>query len=188
MTTTRTRGLATIVVAALVTSPAMAQEAHMHNQVPSRNEIPSSIKKEHDAIHALLIEATKQPGRVGVQARVLADVLHPHFVREEQIALPPLSALAPLTRDEMPSNVSTLLAMTDSLRAEMPTMLAEHKRIRAAVDGLRDAAKLENAKRYEGLADQLALHALTEEEVLYPAAMLVGDLIRARMSVGQARY
>jgi hypothetical protein len=26
----------------------------------------------------------------------------------------------------------------------------------------------------------LALHALTEEEVLYPAAILVGDLIRAK--------
>ena len=29
--------------------------------------------------------------------------------------------------------------------------------------------------------DPLALHAKTEEEVLYPAAILVGDVIRARL-------
>ena len=30
------------------------------------------------------------------------------------------------------------------------------------------------------LADELTLHAQTEEQVLYPAAILVGDLVRAR--------
>ena len=183
----RTIRLAAVVVAAtFVTPPAVAQERHMHmnKQAQAKVEIPSSIKKEHEAIHNLLIEATKQPGRVGLQAKVLADVLHPHFVREEEIALPPLGALAALVRDEAPSDVWHVLAMTDSLRAEMPKMLEEHKRIRAAVHALREAAQIEKAAKYEGLADQLALHALTEEEVLYPAAMLVGDLIRARMTMG----
>lgn len=59
-------------------------------------EIPKSIQIEHETIHAALIEATQAPGRVGVAAKELAEVLHPHFVREEQIALPPLGLLAPL--------------------------------------------------------------------------------------------
>lgn len=45
---------------------------------------------------------------------------------------------------------------------------------------LHSAARAEQATRYEQLAEQLALHAQTEEEVLYPAAVLVGDIIRAR--------
>ena len=53
-------------------------------------------------------------------------------------------------------------------------MLAEHVKIRAAVDALRAAAKAEKAVEAERLADELALHAETEEEVLYPAAILVG--------------
>ena len=33
------------------------------------------------------------------------------------------------------------------------------------------------------LAETLAAHAQTEEEVLYPAAILVGDIIRARSAM-----
>ena len=62
--------------------------------------IPESIRVEHEAIHEALVRATKAPGSVGAAARELAAVLHPHFVREEQIALPPLGLLAPLARGE----------------------------------------------------------------------------------------
>jgi iron-sulfur cluster repair protein YtfE (RIC family) len=144
-------------------------------------QIPKSIQSEHEAIHSLLIEATRAPGRVGAAAKVLAEVLHPHFLREEQIALPPLGLLAPLAaHTRLPDDqASEALTMSDSLRRELPRMLEEHKRIRAAVDGLRQAARAEQTVKYEQLADQLSLHAQTEEEVLYPAAILVGDLIRA---------
>ena len=142
--------------------------------------IPKSVQLEHHAIHSALEEAMKAPGRVGSAARALAEVLHPHFVREEEIALPPLGALAPLAADVMPSEAAEILAMTDSLKRELPRMLEEHKQIRAAVDDLRAAARAERVTRYEQLADQLALHAQTEEEVLYPAAVLVGDIVRAR--------
>jgi Hemerythrin HHE cation binding domain len=70
--------------------------------------------------------------------------------------------------------------MTDALKQELPRMLEEHRQIRAAVDSLKAAARAEGFTRYEQLADQLALHAQTEEEVLYPAAVLVGDIIRTR--------
>jgi hypothetical protein len=53
-------------------------------------------------------------------------------------------------------------------------------RIRAAVAELRAAAESAGAEAQRELADELALHAQTEEQVLYPAALLVGDLLRAR--------
>lgn len=143
--------------------------------------IPGSVEAEHRAIHSALEEATRAPGRVGIAARALAEVLHPHFVREEQIALPPLGLLAPLAAGERQPEMAGALAMTDSLRRELPGMLEEHTRIRAAVEALRAAAQAERNAPAEQLADQLALHAQTEEEVLYPAAILVGDVIRARL-------
>jgi hypothetical protein len=72
------------------------------------------------------------------------------------------------------------LAMTDALRKELPRMLEEHGRIRAATEKLRAAAREEKAPAQERFAEELARHARTEEEVLYPAAILVGDVIRAR--------
>jgi hypothetical protein len=143
-------------------------------------EIPESIRREHEAIHSALVAATQAPGRVGMAAKALADVLHPHFVREEEIALPPLALLAPMAAGStLPEpTLSTAAEMTSALRAEMPRMLEEHVRIRAAVGELRAAAESAGAEAQVELADELALHARTEEEVLYPAALLVGDLLR----------
>jgi hemerythrin superfamily protein len=61
-------------------------------------------------------------------------------------------------------------------------MLEEHKRIRAATEKLRTAAREEQASVHERFAEALAAHAQTEEEILYPAAILAGDVIRARMA------
>lgn len=46
---------------------------------------------------------------------------------------------------------------------------------------LRVAARAENAEKYDRLANDLTLNAQTEEELLYPVAILVGELIRARL-------
>jgi hypothetical protein len=166
-----------------VWSGAVAQNERSEAEMAkSAIEIPESIRSEHEAIHSALVAATHAPGRVGMAAKALADVLHPHFVREEEIALPPLALLAPLAAgDAVPEAISsTADEMTRALRVEMPRMLEEHVRIRAAVAELRAAAESAGAAAQVELADELALHARTEEEVLYPSALLVGDLLRER--------
>ena len=183
---TMTVPAAVLAIAALITflatisCPTTAAEKTMLTTI----EIPGSLRIEHAAIHSALVDATKMPGAVGEAARKVADVLHGHFVREEEIALPPLGLLAWLAAGERltAAETSAALSMTDALRRELPHMLDEHTRIRAAVQGLKAAAQSQRANRYAQLADDLALHAQTEEEVLYPAAVLVGDIIRARAS------
>jgi hemerythrin superfamily protein len=59
-------------------------------------------------------------------------------------------------------------------------MLEEHKRIRSATEKLRTAAREEQSSVQEHFAERLTAHAQTEEEILYPAAILVGDIIRTR--------
>lgn len=146
--------------------------------------IPEALQAEHHEIHERLVTATKLPGPVGDAARQLATVLHPHFQREEQIALPPLGLLAPLARGEFNPEMARVLPMTDSLRAELPRMLEEHVAIAAATRRMGTvAAELGNAE-VAALAQALALHARTEEEVSYPAALLVGEIIRIRLSAG----
>ena len=144
--------------------------------------IPQSLQTEHKAIHEALTEATRVPGPVGAAARELAAVLDPHFARENEIALPPLGLLAALAAGEKPAGMDDALAMSDALRKELPRMLQEHTKIRAATEKLRAVAQKEKASAYEQFAEELALHARTEEEVLYPAAILVGDVIRGRSS------
>ncbi|MCG5485502.1 MAG: hypothetical protein KK482_17480 [Sinorhizobium meliloti] len=58
--------------------------------------IPETLKAEHAELDAELVEATRAGGRVGGAAKEVARRLHPHFVREEEFALPPLFLLGPL--------------------------------------------------------------------------------------------
>ena len=74
-----------------------------------------------------------------------------------------------------------MLDMTDALKRELPRMLEEHKQVHAAVEKLRAAAREARAPKHEEFAAALALHAQTEEQVLYPAAILVGEAVRARL-------
>ncbi len=144
--------------------------------------VPQSLQTEHEAIHDALTEGTQVPGPVGAAARELAAVLGPHFTRENESAWPPRGLLAALAAGEKPAGMAEALAMTDALRKELPRMLQEHAQIRVATEKLRVVAQREKASAYERFAEELALHARTEEEVLYPAAILVGDVIRARMT------
>ncbi len=140
-------------------------------------EIPKPLQLEHEELHTTLVRATKEPGAVGEAAREVARVLHPHFVREEEFALPPLALLAELAAGRLAPGMADVLPMTRRLKAELPAMLAEHKQIVGALETLRAAAAAAKLPVYEHFAEALALHAQTEEQVLYPAAILVGEQV-----------
>jgi len=73
------------------------------------------------------------------------------------------------------------IVMAESLRAELNQMLSEHKEIVARLKTLTDAALKENKLDYVQFAEKLALHTQTEEEVLYPAAILVGEYLKMQL-------
>ena len=109
-------------VAMLVLLPVSARPEGGQAQKASL-QIPESIRIEHEAIHTALVEATKAPGTVGAAAKELAAVLHPHFVREEEIALP--------------ENVTTVAGLRAHLMARggaWQSVLAHGKTLRVAVN------------------------------------------------------
>ena len=140
---------------------------------------PEAISHEHREIHEVLVAATREQGAVGEAARGLAGVLDPHFQREEEIGTPPLGLLRPLASGPATADMRGVLSMTDALEAELPKMLEEHKAISAANAALRDAAVAAKRDDLVRFADTLAAHARQEEEILYPAAILVGRHIKA---------
>jgi hypothetical protein len=146
-------------------------------------EIPPPLRSEHEELHARLVKATEQPGAVGEAAREVARLLHPHFIREEKFALPPLALLAEIARSGVRPEMAEVLTMTRQLEAELPAMLAEHAQIVHALDGLRAAAREAKQPQHERFAEALVLHAQTEELVLYPAAILVGRHVARSLKI-----
>jgi hemerythrin superfamily protein len=142
--------------------------------------IPKPLKLEHEELHAELITATRASGRIGVAATAVAKVLHEHFLKEEEFALPPLGLLTALARDQLDEDAKSVLSMTDRLKSELSEMLEEHKVVVAALKNLIAAGEVEKKPEHARFAEKLVLHAQTEEEVLYPAAILVGEYLKLK--------
>ncbi len=140
--------------------------------------IPKPLQREHEALHDELRRATEASGEIGEAAKTLAQLMHPHFIKEDQIALPPLGLLGALSHGEFSADMSDVLALTDRLEAELPAMLEEHKTIVAALQRLQEAAERAGRSDIVTFAHELIQHARTEEEVMYPTAVLVGRHVR----------
>lgn len=144
--------------------------------------VPKSVRAEHVAIRTALAEAVRAPGPVGAAATQLAAVLEPHMLREEEVALPPLSLLSGL----MAGTILPAIMLTDAqalcvaFKRELPRMLEQHAEIRTALVKLHAASMDAGDGDHQALAERLARHIQMEEEVLYPGALLVGEIIRAR--------
>ena len=66
--------------------------------------------------------------------------MEPHFAKENEYALPPLSLLKPLSQGKFEPKWPKSSKLTDKLDADMPAMLAEHKDIEAELKKLMTSA------------------------------------------------
>jgi len=141
-------------------------------------QTPPSLAAEHRELHEVLARASKEGGELGSAGDELEKSLAPHFKREEEIAAPPLGLLPKLAREDATADMRAVLPMTDALERELPQMLREHAAIREAVAKFRAAATNAGREEYVRFSDELAAHARQEEEILYPAAVLVGRYVK----------
>jgi len=144
--------------------------------------IPLSLSNEHDELRRELQLAMRVEGPVGEDARAVASELSLHFAKEDEHVLAPLGLLAEVASGRVAPEMTAAIAMADSLRAALPEMRAEHERIRSALERLRRTADHEGRPRIAAFAERVMRHARTEEEVLYPAAILLGEYLRFRLS------
>ncbi|MDI1325360.1 MAG: hemerythrin domain-containing protein [Brevundimonas sp.] len=154
--------------------PTAQQQQRSEQERAATLQTPQSIAIEHGELHETLARAAGEGGEVGAAAGELERALAPHFKREEEIATPPLGLLLPLAQGDATPEMRSVLLMTDALERELPQMLREHDAIRMAVTKFRAAAERKGQQDYVRFADNLAAHARQEEEILYPAAILVG--------------
>lgn len=139
--------------------------------------IPISLRKEHEELLSMLERAMATPGEVGEAAQVVFDLLTPHFHREEEFALPQLGSLS-LSGEGKVERPERIIELTDQLREELPRMLEEHVQIAIALESLQAAAESAGMEDPVKFADMLLLHAQMEEEVLYPASLLIGSYVK----------
>jgi hypothetical protein len=144
-------------------------------------KVPEALQWEHDLMRQQLARAVAEGGRTGNAAEAVVQALHPHVVKEEDFALPALGLLRHLVGGRISPVMRGVIVMTDRLKAQYEQMLADHTRIVAAVQELAEAATQESKLEYVGFSKRLLLHMQTEEQLLYPAAILVGEYLKLRL-------
>lgn len=149
-------------------------------QFAGKPEIPSSIKKEHEYLLSEIGKLAQMEDSTGRAAIKLNELMRHHFAEEEDYVLPPLGLLTSVNEGIIPAQSADVIALTEKLKAQLNHMSAEHQLIKAYMDEVIRTAARENHPEVISLANDISHHAAMEEQVYYPAAILLGEFLKLK--------
>ena len=147
---------------------------------PGKPDMPSSIKSEHDSLLARLHIITSFQDSTGFLAIKLLELMEHHFMEEENFVFPPLGLLPSLASGEIPEKSEDVIQLSEKLKSQLTHMSVEHQLIKASMDELAQAAAKESHPEIIAFIHDVHKHATIEEEIYFPAAILVGEYLKVR--------
>jgi len=147
---------------------------------PGKPDVPSSIKQEHEHLLKQMHAFTLYQDSTGRVAAKLDSLMQHHFQEEEDFMLPPLGHLPLLASGAVPAQREDVIRLTGKLKSQLTHMSAEHQLIKAYMGELKQAAARDNHPEISEFEKELHKHATSEEEVLFPAAILVGEYLKLK--------
>ncbi|HEX6170187.1 MAG TPA: hemerythrin domain-containing protein [Chitinophagaceae bacterium] len=158
------------------------KEENPVTQFHGKPEVPSSIKKEHENLLDQIHRITLFRDSAGLVAIKLNDLMQHHFKEEEDFALPPLGLLSLLASGKIPEQSNEIILLTDKLPSQLTHLGVEHQLIKAFMDELRQADTNGSHPEIIEFEKELHKHANTEEEVFFPAAILIGEYLKLKVT------
>lgn len=143
-----------------------------------RPKTPEALLHGHVNLFNDIKSIVSLGGDLGKNAKLLADVSRPHFKREEEYALPPLSLLSALSEGNWKFETSAAIEMAERLQAKLVEMKEEHCMILKMLEKLKVLAQKEKNQKIKQFVDDLKLHIDIEEQVLYPATIFIGEYLK----------
>ena len=156
------------------------QEDNIITQFAGKPEVPASIKREHEYLLSEITKITLLGDSTAKAAMKLKELMQHHFSEEEDYVLPSLGLLPALAEGQIPSHSKEVISLAEKLRAQWVHMNVEHQLIKAHMAELIRAADKENHAGITSLEQEITKHVAIEEEVLFPAALLVGEYLKLK--------
>lgn len=141
---------------------------------------PESLREEHEAFIDGLKSRSTSKGETGAALGRLLKLLEPHVEREDELVLPLLGALHGVAAGLPLESSGAVMRLYERYAGQYGNMFAEHLPIRQALKSAKAAARKEGRDDVVEILDALAHHSRVEEEVLYPAALLIGKAASPR--------
>ena len=149
-------------------------------QFKGKPEVPSSLKKTHSELLQQLHQFTLiKDSSVKVALKLEELMLH-HFLEEEDYILPTLGLLPSLAKGQLPESPTEIIMLSEKAKSQMDHMSAEHQLIKAYIEELKQASKEENQPAIIAFEKEVSKHAISEEEVYFPAAIMVGEYLKLK--------
>jgi hypothetical protein len=145
--------------------------------------IPAALRFSHDEMRAGLVKATNEPGRIGDAAVTVARLCLPHFEQEEKAVFPVLSLLYDLAFRDVRHEMAAVLPLVSTFSEKHEALDRQHEAIGTAIEALLHAAHREGNREIAEIAYGLKVHEKVEDEVIYPAVMLVGKYVREKLDM-----
>jgi hypothetical protein len=181
-------GLAVIVNAGVIgaRAPRVGQPARPAT-VERTYPVPMSLVQEHALFITELNAAASLPGQTGAAARRVLTRVTPHFRDEQRRVHPLLYVLPMLAAHQAEPWMADLVPIAERLHGDLDDIRRAHLSIDAALDDLYAAAWREHHQDYAFLAMRIRRHEQLEEEINYPAALIVGEALQLRFPTATAR-
>ena len=158
-----------------------AKEYNYETMFPGKPGVPASVMKEHKMLLTQISELSLRQDSTGMIAMKLREIMEHHFKEEEDFVLPVLGILPSLADGKMPEHAEEIIGLTQKIKEQLPHLSAEHQMIRAHLEELRLAADREGHPGVKEFLEAIHEHAGIEEEILFPAAIVIGDFLKLGM-------
>lgn len=139
--------------------------------------VPESLKTEHNNLKDNIKDVIASGGETAQEAKKFASFMEQHFLKEEESILPNLGLLLTLAEGKWIVTSSDIFLMGDQLKKEVSELQEEHKQIIKMLEDLKIKAENENNIGWKKIVEDLMLHVQIEEEILYPATIVVGKYL-----------
>ncbi len=142
----------------------------------------AALKQDHDELRAELAKATTESGELGNVARQVAKLCLPHFEVEEQIVFPLFLTAGNVAAEEALAGIDGIHDRVNRFNEQRESLGKQHHAVSRAIDSLWEIACEEGNDAVIGLAENLKNHEAMEEEVLYPAVLLLIRYVKNRLA------
>ncbi len=154
---------------------ANAQPAAVTHEIPQSQTVEHADNLEH------LTALTSHRGKVGEIAKKAVALFKQHDAREAEYIMPPLSLLPYLVDGKVTPDMKWALEMADRVRADREVIFEEHTKMIAVLNDLQLAGQQAHDAEAIDFAKSAATDALNDVEIMEPTAILIGDVLRAKL-------
>lgn len=142
--------------------------------------VPHALLLDHDAVRTGFVRAMMAGGPIARAAERVAHLCLPHFEYEEKSVFPVLALLPHMAFGNLRPEMMDAMPLISDFTTRYEALASDHQSILdSIVEMLHTAHKVES-REFARFAYNLRVHEWIEDEVIYPAVILIGRHLRER--------